>query len=302
MGRPLFSGAFRDSAPAVRVEPDVAYPAYEKWTQNAFDPDSEEWFESDDAVYEAFVDQEPRPELREGGSNSSRSPSPGRATPSHASAGAGVVVIEDASDVSSGSSEGTASGRESPMEGAASEDAGSDRGDYPGGYVPLVVRVPVNQTERTAGGLTRTRVLHDRPEAPHAYRAGDIPSLYNMAFRARDRLDTPNNLPSRAIDRAITTRTSDITPIVVRARAPATPPTPPPRLTTPPPAPQTPAAYMTPSPPPSVTPRLYHWSPAPAPFPVSPTPANRRLLGNTSARMSLAHIAPTQVEARHIRI
>ena len=53
MGRPLFS---RHQTPAVRVEPEQPQPACEKWTYwNAFDPDSEEFFKRDDAVYEAFV-------------------------------------------------------------------------------------------------------------------------------------------------------------------------------------------------------------------------------------------------------
>ncbi|KAH7890873.1 hypothetical protein F5I97DRAFT_1946996 [Phlebopus sp. FC_14] len=53
MGRPLFSKAFQ-TAPAVR-EPQS--PQYEKWSYlNAFDPDSDEFFESEQAVYEAFMD------------------------------------------------------------------------------------------------------------------------------------------------------------------------------------------------------------------------------------------------------
>src|ERR1700692_417065 len=56
MGRPLFSTSY--STPVVRTEPEPAPPTipFEKWTHwNAFDPDSDEFFESPDAVYEAFL-------------------------------------------------------------------------------------------------------------------------------------------------------------------------------------------------------------------------------------------------------
>ncbi|KAF9240613.1 hypothetical protein BU15DRAFT_87530 [Melanogaster broomeanus] len=54
MGRPLFSKTFQ-SAPAVRL-PDPPCP-YEKWSHlNAFDPDSDEFFDDALAVYEDFID------------------------------------------------------------------------------------------------------------------------------------------------------------------------------------------------------------------------------------------------------
>ncbi|KZT21601.1 hypothetical protein NEOLEDRAFT_1150623 [Neolentinus lepideus HHB14362 ss-1] len=304
MGRPLFSGVYRNSTPVVRVEPEPVYPTYGKWSQwNAFDPDSDEFFESDDAVYEAFVDPADLPP-REEGSTSSRSPSPALIVPGHQAAD--VVITEDgASDVSSGSSEGTASGRESPMEAANQEDEGSEAGARTGDYAPLVVRVPINQdAPRPVGGLSHMRALYDNPEAGHTYQPGDVAShyanMYNIALRNRDRSES-----SSAIARTPTTRTSDITPIFVRvphdtsARVPVTPATPP-RRSGSPTAHRTPSNFMTPSPPPTVTPRLYHWSPRPVSTPASPSPAP--LLTNPSARMSLAHIAPTPVEARHIRI
>ncbi|KAG2103144.1 uncharacterized protein F5147DRAFT_580699 [Suillus discolor] len=57
MGRPLYSKAFQ-TEPIIR-QPEAPCP-YEKWSHiNAFDPDSDEFFESDQAVYEAFVDHMP---------------------------------------------------------------------------------------------------------------------------------------------------------------------------------------------------------------------------------------------------
>ena len=54
MGRPLFSKAFQ-SAPVVR-EPLSPCP-YEKWSYiNAFDPDSDDFFDNEHAVYEDFID------------------------------------------------------------------------------------------------------------------------------------------------------------------------------------------------------------------------------------------------------
>src|SRR5262245_34997715 len=55
MGRPLYSLSY--TAPAVRTEPEAGDSPYEKWTYwNAFDPDSDEFFESDNAVLEDFID------------------------------------------------------------------------------------------------------------------------------------------------------------------------------------------------------------------------------------------------------
>lgn len=52
MGRPLYSNAFR-STPAVR---DPESPRCEKWSYlNAFDPDSDEFFDDENAVYEDFI-------------------------------------------------------------------------------------------------------------------------------------------------------------------------------------------------------------------------------------------------------
>ena len=61
MGRPLFSKATNSRDPIVRVvEPEKTIPqqsVYTRWTySNAFDPDADEFFESDDAVFEAFID------------------------------------------------------------------------------------------------------------------------------------------------------------------------------------------------------------------------------------------------------
>ena len=89
MGRPIYSQAYI-SAPAVRTEPPPTIPPYEKWSYwNAFDPDSDEFFENE--IIEDFIDQLPANE-------DDRL----------------IVHMAEASD-SSGSSEGGGSDRGSPM-------------------------------------------------------------------------------------------------------------------------------------------------------------------------------------------
>ncbi|EIN03824.1 hypothetical protein PUNSTDRAFT_123106 [Punctularia strigosozonata HHB-11173 SS5] len=62
MGRPLFSKALYDykpvTQPVVRTvaESQPAHPVYDRWAPDRFDPDSDEWFEGSNAVYEAFLD------------------------------------------------------------------------------------------------------------------------------------------------------------------------------------------------------------------------------------------------------
>ncbi|KAF8448911.1 hypothetical protein L210DRAFT_3312167, partial [Boletus edulis BED1] len=53
MGRPLYSRTFI-TTPAVR---DPEPPSCERWSYlNAFDPDSDEFFDNENAVYEDFID------------------------------------------------------------------------------------------------------------------------------------------------------------------------------------------------------------------------------------------------------
>ncbi|KAI0791981.1 hypothetical protein C8Q75DRAFT_753897 [Abortiporus biennis] len=113
MGRPLFSR--QTTTPAVRVEPEQTIPQnppYERWTYwNAFDPDADEFFESDEAVYEAFIDPSQLPHTLSEAQSGSRETVVERE--------AEVEVDDSLSTVSSGSSDsassaGTLSGRESP--------------------------------------------------------------------------------------------------------------------------------------------------------------------------------------------
>jgi hypothetical protein len=63
MGRPLYTSlllARHATETAAQPEPPMpTYPVVEKWSRwNAFDPDSDEFFEADNAVYEAFLSDE----------------------------------------------------------------------------------------------------------------------------------------------------------------------------------------------------------------------------------------------------
>ncbi|KAF8508903.1 hypothetical protein JB92DRAFT_2950298 [Gautieria morchelliformis] len=60
MGRPLYTSILlarhATEAAAQPAPPKPTYPVVEKWSRwNAFDPDSDEFFEADNAVYEAFL-------------------------------------------------------------------------------------------------------------------------------------------------------------------------------------------------------------------------------------------------------
>ena len=119
MGRPLFSASY--STPAVRTEPEKTPPSihFEKWTHwNAFDPDSDEFFESGDAVYEAFLDPADVPLSTEGRTEAAEAPEPEML--------ATIIAreLEDSRGYSSASSEGTISGRGSPMAVGSDDPAG----------------------------------------------------------------------------------------------------------------------------------------------------------------------------------
>jgi hypothetical protein len=101
MGRPLYSKALYDRKPAAHVvrtvpEPQPAYPVYDRWTPNQLDPDSDDWFERSDVVYEAFLDPQ---ELETSRGESARRTADG---------------LIDALDGNSSGSEGSESGRTSP--------------------------------------------------------------------------------------------------------------------------------------------------------------------------------------------
>ena len=275
MGRPLYSSSRQ---PAVRVEPEPQHPAIQKWTYwNAFDPDSDEFFENDDAVYEAFIDPANRIHI-----------TADRSAPT-------VVEV----DVSS-PSESSSSGRGSPMEVIDVEIPENEREQQLRNQREMlrasgirilddsVPRTPVSdaQAEASRGLPSDERIqyymsLIDRMEADRADRQRE------RRPAVRERVTTYLDFPPED------SRTPSPEPVQVpvtrsRTSVPSTPARP-----STPPAQATPL-FASPSPPPSVTPRLYSWasiSPTP-PVPASP-------LTNRGARMSVAHIVTPSLIPAH---
>ncbi|OBZ73588.1 hypothetical protein A0H81_06344 [Grifola frondosa] len=268
MGRPLFSSSYQ--APAVRVEPEQPKPSYERWNYwNAFDPDSDEFFENDDAVYEAFTDD----------AQLQREEGAGRTT---------VMVVEDGSSFSDESS----SGRGSPMDDSESVSMGFDL-----------------RLRRQAPMTTNTSEVEDQGEHNEGARAGyadatSVPASEDRVYQAGDMVSQYANmftmLSARpdASSSADASLASSYTPGSMYVDIPSPSRIPSPGIATPP-RPSTPQNQMSPlfaspSPVPTVTPRLYSWTMrhplVPFPEPLSPVPSGP--LTNRSARMSVAHIVP----------
>ena len=255
MGRPLFSSR---PEPAVRVEPEPQHPTIQKWSYwNAFDPDSDEFFENDDAVYEAFIDPADRIQIP-------RDPPVPRT----------VVDV----DISS-SSEASSSGRGTPMEVEDTEDpeARTRFGRTTTGGIRVRSRTAaldaaLDAVPRENPVLRYLSTLDEAPSSPQTEpETREAPEARPVI---RERVVTYLDLPQEQ------SRTPSPEPDMRALRSfPATPV-----------RPSTPPAQMTPlfapSPPPSVTPRLYNWSTLTA----SATPHPASPLTNRDARMSVAHI------------
>jgi hypothetical protein len=294
MGRPLFSASY--STPAVRTEPEKAPPSihFEKWTHwNAFDPDSDEFFERDDAVYEAFLDPAnvlPSTEDRtEGGAEA---PEPERLD--------AIIAreLEDSRGYSSASSEGTISGRGSPMAVGSDDPAGMIVDAYRAGEFEAH-RQRELESEDT-GRMVRHQNIEPEYRTVWENPAMDPPRDGN--------LPDPVDAPPRGSFAMVM---PPLSPFRSRGFVPRIPPST--RATTPPPPldQDQDDVYVThvhtnPSPPPTVTPRLYSWSsrgPSGRGDPGSPTPVQRQRprpgpLTNPNARLSLAHLSPAPVRVR----
>jgi len=254
MGRPLYSASY--STPAVRTEPEIAPPtaSFEKWTYwNPFDPDSDEFFERADAVYEAFIDPADVP------------PATAERETDEPERLAAIIARELEED--STSSEGTISGRGSPM---------ADGSDDPSGMLVDAYRAgefePRTQSEAApTPGVTNEEYQGGREEI-------SIPPLRDVSAPVMSALDLIN---SRRVSRVM-----PLSPFRSRGFIPYFPPS----STTPPPRPSdvdqvddTPGhnstyEWTSPSPVPTVTPRLYSWSsrtPLGRVEPGSPSPPQR---------------------------
>lgn len=270
MGRPLFSRAFQ-SSPVVR-EPTPPCP-YEKWSYiNAFDPDSDEFFDNEHAVYEDFVDPtDPTTHSEEDEDDDEEGE------------GDVLVVRLGAIDASPASSLSSLSDRPSPMA-VDTEDPT---------HLVFDDLHDLRETEDTESGLRWEQV---RPH-PDSRQRDVLPSVYRASSLSRSRGSTiPRDQidqvePSEAI--AIPPPSAPIPVPIVRSRrttsiderTPFSPVTP---------SRQTPITHIIPSPPPTATPRLYSWARSQAPLsPGSP-------FTNPNARTSYTHLSPTLIRVRDV--
>ncbi|PCH36323.1 hypothetical protein WOLCODRAFT_140341 [Wolfiporia cocos MD-104 SS10] len=291
MGRPLFSRSHQ--TPAVRVEPEQPHPTYEKWTYwNAFDPDADEFFENDNAVYEAVVD----PTL--------------------------VRVLPPlASTASSSSSEASSSGASSPTEESSEESLLAERRRLGWAYL----RTPATPEEQEQGRPPLAPARRDAPLGPaeaRTYDVGDqaapyasVPNISSgpaATQPVRERVLPPPTSPVSAapapdfhlpiqVLRAYTDGPAMHEEAAMHSRGvAASQPSSPVRSVTPPN--QAGASYSTPSLAPSVTPRLYSWANRQSPYPTSPVAPRGSLMSRTSRRSSNPFTSPAPVHAHTPRI
>ncbi|KII85926.1 hypothetical protein PLICRDRAFT_56407 [Plicaturopsis crispa FD-325 SS-3] len=306
MGRPLFS---KTCKPAPRAEPEPTPAAtavsYKKWTPwDAFDPDSDEFFQSPEAVYEAF--------LSPAEVAASRSQVSNRALTDAMTAvigPSGLMDLRAPHPLEGRDRERVVPDIRDGLDGRSFEDV-SDA-ELVRSYRP-VLGGDGNIHYGTAPPMESAQSPAIRPEVP----ASEYTLMGDIVFRAREvdrrasrrRANSATIQPrsgaptsslrnTTVVDPRAYPQTSDITPIdldmpgyhrEIDASAPAwvhRPSTPPRQMR---------EAAATPSPAPTVTPRFYSWASTrmPTTIPVSPIAANGPLT-NPNARMSLAHIAPT---------
>ncbi|KAF8553584.1 hypothetical protein OG21DRAFT_1510035 [Imleria badia] len=273
MGRPLYSRTFT-TTPAVR-EPSPP-PNCETWSYlNAFDPDSDEFFDNENAVYEDFVD--PVAPVNPGGEDVEEEEERDML----------VVRMGNASPISS---ESSLSDNESPLAVGAEDPAHlvvngfhaireiSDDGEP---------AVRVRLTPRSLAGEARwgsqtTESARAHPRRQFATRAAFRGGPYRSYSHRDESLPVP--APSAPIPVPAISRRS----AAVDDRALPSPSTPPR---------QTP--YFSMSPPPASTPRLYTWA---RDLTHSTSPSSGSPFTNPHARTSYTHLSPALIRIRDVTV
>jgi hypothetical protein len=269
MGRPLYSRTF-SSIPAVR-EPEPS--SCETWSYlNAFDPDSDEFFDNENAVYEDFIgpvtlvnpaeeEEEDRDML--------------------------VVRMGHGSPITSESS--SPSDSESPL---AAEDSAhlivdafqgirqiDEAESEPAVRVRLAPRAVTGQEVRWGSPTIESGRTH--PRRVLATRGPIRP-----VFIPQREESLPVPPPSAPIPVPTVSRRS----AAVDERAFSSPSTPPR---------QTPVAHFSMSPPPTSTPRLYTWARNPT---HSTSPSSGSPFTNPHARTSYTHLSPALIRIRDVTV
>jgi len=289
MGRPLYSLSY--TAPAVRTEPEAGVSPYEKWTYwNAFDPDSDEFFESDNAVLEDFIDLD-------------------QASPPALEALTADLVGRRGGSNSSSSSEGTVSERGSPMAVGSDDPASMLAEAYPA--VNWELREESANSDPARESTSQFIMnMFDVVSLSENEGEGVAPDGYQHSRSATLTMLPDPRMPRPRFPAEALPRTSSITPIPIpvgRNRATSrrgleqmtNSPTSSPFIPSTPPS-HSSFGQGTPSSGSSSTPTFLTWSRHPM-TPASPTP-NSGPLTNPNARMSLAHIAPTLIRAQEVII
>ncbi|KAG2365046.1 hypothetical protein BDR07DRAFT_1400178 [Suillus spraguei] len=279
MGRPLYSKAFQ-TRPIIR-EPESPVP-YQKWSYiNAFDPDSDEFFENDQAVYEAFVDHMPVEH-----SDDEEEMEEDREA---------VVIRLDLTG------EGSLLDRDSPM---------AVGGDSLAQYIaqayrrqtevetPIRVHLAVHDTHgeiQSDAPVSREPVEIDSSRdiipsfdaPPQPVSAAQPHNIFNRAHHElRGELPLPTPSAPIPVPGTNTQHSSSGEGLSFSSFYHQ-------HLSSTPPRRHTPFSRFSPSPPPTVSPRIYTWAPHRQTYSPSPLP-------NNNARMSHAHISPALVRVRDV--
>lgn len=283
MGRPLYSKTLK-AEPIIR-EPEPSCP-YQNWSYvNAFDPDSDEFFENDQAVYEAFVDHVASEQSDEEDEVEDRD----------------MVVIRmgNASPISS---EDSLSDRDSPMAIGA---------DDPAQYIAQAYRRHRAEAEAPLRVNLATRGIPDEVHRDT--------SVEWVIAASRDDVETLD-FPQQPIP---TTTHTDVASQAIHLQSRDESPLPPPSAPIPVPrsqrsasvedcvipsfyhqnSPMTPSRHsalprFSPSPPLTVSPRIYTWASRRQAYSSTGTSP----FTNTNARLSHAHLSPALVRVHGVMI
>ncbi|KAG1860654.1 hypothetical protein DFJ58DRAFT_778383 [Suillus subalutaceus] len=265
MGRPLYSKAFQ-TEPIIR-EPETPLP-YQKWSYiNAFDPDSDEFFENDQAVYEAFIDHVPVEH-----SEDEEETEEDRET---------VVIRLDLTG------EGSHLERDSPM---------AVGGDSLAQYIAQAYQRQTTEPETPVRVHLAAHDIHGEVQSdpPVSHESVEIDSSRDI-MAPLDAHPQPVNFP-------LPTPSAPIPVPGTHSQHSSSgeglsfssfyhqhlSSTPPPRYTS--------FSRFSPSPPPTVSPRIYSWASHHQTY----SPAGTSPLPNNNARMSHAHISPALVRVRDV--
>ncbi|KAG6381715.1 hypothetical protein JVT61DRAFT_318 [Boletus reticuloceps] len=276
MGRPLYSRNFI-TTPSVR---DPEPPSYERWSYlNAFDPDSDEFFDNENAVYEDFIDPgmpvnlEDEEEMEGVEEEEERD-----------------MLVVRMGNVSPITSESSLSDDESPLSDDAEDPA------------PLVVnafrgtrQMDEDESEPAVRVRLAMRTLPTEERYPQTTELG--PVRRHFATRGARRVSSYRSYPQRAESLPVPTPSAPIPVPTISRRSPIvderpfTPPSTPPR--------QTPVTHFSMSPPPASTPRLYTWARSSS-HSASPSPASP--FTNPHARTSYTHLSPALIRIRDLSV